>query len=72
LPSLSAARTVNLGRLKRGQMLERVEASARDAARALAKAMQAPLRRRGSSSGDSAPAHVDEPFDLKVKPWQWA
>lgn len=72
LPSLSAARTVNLARLKRGQMLERVEASARDAAKALAKAMQAPLRRRGSASGAPAPAHVDEPFDLKVKPWQWA
>ncbi len=69
LPSLSASRTVQLARLKRGKMLDRVEASARAAAKALAKSLKGPLARLGSAH---ATKDVDEPFDLKVKPWRWA
>lgn len=69
LPSLSASRTVQLGRLKRGKMLDRVERSARAAAKALAKSLKGPLARLGTPQ---ATKDVDEPFDLKAKPWQWA
>lgn len=71
LPSLSAARTVELAQLKRGQMLERVQSSARQAAQALAKSLVGPLAR--TTSPDPTPLNdVDEPFDLDIKPWQWA
>ncbi|MCA9551958.1 MAG: hypothetical protein KC933_18105 [Myxococcales bacterium] len=70
LPSLSAARTVVLGGLSRGKMLEAVEASAREAAAALVQAMKAPLARLGKA-GDEEPAPVDDPFKGAPAPWQW-
>lgn len=70
LPSLSAARTVTLSKLKRGQMLERIERSAREAAEALAKSLDKPLARL--ERAETPNFEVDEPFDTKVQPWRWA
>jgi hypothetical protein len=71
LPSLSASRTVVLGGLARGKMLDAVEASAREAAAALVQAMKAPLARLAKDPGGEAPP-VDEPFTVGAPPWQWA
>lgn len=70
LPSLSAARTVTLSKLSRGRMLERIEKSARAAAKVLAKSLKAPLGRARRT--ETPHFEVDEPFDLKVSPWRWA
>lgn len=67
VPSVNTSQTVELSKVPRGQMLERIEASARKAASRLVQILTPELRR----AGDSAPPTV-APFEgVKEWPWSW-
>lgn len=68
VPSVNTSETVVLTKLKRGQMLERIEKSAREAAARLVKILSPELRRAGNDEPPTTPAFEG----VKAWPWSWS
>ncbi len=67
VPSVNTSETVELSKVKRGQMLDLIEASARRAASRLVQILSPELKR----AGDTAPP-TEAPFEgVKEWPWSW-